>query len=138
MRAELIYRWGTELIREGSFPGHSKPKHTPEKAELAQLKKYLREVEIERDMDQMLTHVCGSKRPSASFPGETGEIRIHKRIPHPLPVEKMCQVLGVSIRGYYYWRQHPRGWRAGKEQQLLACIKKVYQQSDGRSGSPGT
>ena len=48
----------------------------------------------------------------------------------------MCQVLGVSISGYYYWLQHPTGLRAGKEQQLLAAVKKVYQQSDGRYGSP--
>ncbi len=48
----------------------------------------------------------------------------------------MCQVLQVSISGYYYWLQHPVGLRAGKEQQLLAAVKKVYQQSDGRYGSP--
>jgi transposase InsO family protein len=48
----------------------------------------------------------------------------------------MCQVLGVSISGYYYWLQHPIGLRAGKEQQLLAAVKMVYQQSDGRYGSP--
>jgi transposase InsO family protein len=48
----------------------------------------------------------------------------------------MCQVLGVSISGYYYWLQHPMGLRASKEQQLLAAVKKVYQQSDCRYGSP--
>jgi putative transposase len=48
----------------------------------------------------------------------------------------MCQVLKVSISGYYYWLQHPVGLRAGKEQQLLAAVKKVYWQSDGRYGSP--
>ncbi len=48
----------------------------------------------------------------------------------------MCQVLKDSISGYYYWLQHPVGSRAGKEQQLLAAVKKVYQQSDGRYGSP--
>jgi transposase InsO family protein len=48
----------------------------------------------------------------------------------------MCQVLQVSISGYYYWLKHPVGLRAEKEQQLLASVKKVYQQSDGRYGSP--
>jgi transposase InsO family protein len=48
----------------------------------------------------------------------------------------MCQVLRVSISGYYYWLQHPMGLRASKEQQLLAAVKKVYQQSDCRYGSP--
>jgi putative transposase len=48
----------------------------------------------------------------------------------------MCQVLKVSISGYYYWLKHPVGLRAGKEQQLLACVKKIYQQSECRYGSP--
>lgn len=52
IRVELIYRWRTELLDkgEGSFPGHRKPKHTPEEAEIAKLKKQLREVEMERDI----------------------------------------------------------------------------------------
>jgi transposase InsO family protein len=48
----------------------------------------------------------------------------------------MCQVLKVSISGFYYWLQHPIGSRVGQEQQLLSAVKKVYQQSDGRYGSP--
>ena len=59
IRVELIYRWRTELLdkRTGSFPGHGKPKHTPEEAEIAKYKKQLRDVELERDMDPMRTHV---------------------------------------------------------------------------------
>jgi putative transposase len=48
----------------------------------------------------------------------------------------MCQVLKVSISGYYYWLQQPMGLRARKEQQLLAAVSKVYQQSECRYGSP--
>lgn len=48
----------------------------------------------------------------------------------------MCQVLKVSISGFYYWMQHPVSSRIGKEQQLLAAVKKVYQQSNCRYGSP--
>ena len=52
IRVELIYRWHTEFLEKGtgSFPGHGKPKHTAEEAEIAQLKKQLREVELERDI----------------------------------------------------------------------------------------
>src|SRR5687768_17422163 len=52
IRVELIYRWRTELLdkRSGSFPGHGKPKHTPEEAEIARLKKQLRDTEMERDI----------------------------------------------------------------------------------------
>jgi transposase len=52
IRPELIYRWRTELLdkKEGSFPGKGKPKQTPEEAEIARLKKQLRDAEIERDI----------------------------------------------------------------------------------------
>ena len=52
IRAELIYRWRSEYIEkpEGSFPGYGKPRHTPEEAEIARLKKQLRDVELERDI----------------------------------------------------------------------------------------
>ena len=51
IRPELIYRWRKELLDkgEGSFPGHGKPKHTPEETQIARLKKQLRDVEMERD-----------------------------------------------------------------------------------------
>ena len=52
IRVELIYRWRTEFLDKGagSFPGHGKPKHTPEEAEIAKLKKQLRDAEMERDI----------------------------------------------------------------------------------------
>lgn len=52
VRAELLYRWRTEFMDkgEGSFPGHGIAKHTPEEAEIARLKKQLRDVEMERDI----------------------------------------------------------------------------------------
>ncbi|MFD2066999.1 IS3 family transposase [Pontibacter silvestris] len=51
-------------------------------------------------------------------------------------VEKMCQVLQVSASSYYYWLQHPVSLREKKEQELVAQIKEVYQQSKCRYGSP--
>jgi transposase len=52
IRVELLYRWRNELLDKGagSFPGHGKPKHTPEEAEIAKLKKQLRDAEMERDI----------------------------------------------------------------------------------------
>ena len=35
---------------EGSFPGNGKPKQTPEEAEIARLKKALKDAEMERDI----------------------------------------------------------------------------------------
>ena len=52
IRADLLSRWKREYKRkrEGSFSGHGKPSLTPEQAEVAKLKKQLREAEIERDI----------------------------------------------------------------------------------------
>jgi putative transposase len=48
----------------------------------------------------------------------------------------MCQVLQVSVSGFYYWLQHPVSVREKKQQKLLASIKEVYQKSSCRYGSP--
>jgi len=48
----------------------------------------------------------------------------------------MCKVLKVSSSGYYYWRKHPVGARQLKQRQLLADIRQVHAQSQGRYGSP--
>jgi putative transposase len=48
----------------------------------------------------------------------------------------MCQVLGVSTSGYYYWLEHPIGLREQKEQELPFHIDKIYQQRKCRYGSP--
>ena len=46
----------------------------------------------------------------------------------------MCKVLKVSSSGYYYWRKHPVGARQLKQRQLLADIRQVHPQSQGRYG----
>ena len=48
----------------------------------------------------------------------------------------MCKVLKVSSSGYYYWRKHPVGVRQVKHRQLLADIREIHTQSQGRYGSP--
>lgn len=52
LRTELIGRWKREYQqrKEGSFSGHGKPSLTAEQAEIAKLRKQLREAEIERDI----------------------------------------------------------------------------------------
>ena len=52
IRANLLSRWKREYKqkREGSFSGQGKPSLSPEQAEVAKLKKQLREAEIERDI----------------------------------------------------------------------------------------
>lgn len=52
LRPELVSRWKREYQqkKDGSFSGHGKPSLTAEQAEIARLKKELRETQIERDI----------------------------------------------------------------------------------------
>ncbi len=52
------------------------------------------------------------------------------------PVKLMCQVLGVSISGYYGWGQRPISQREKANQGLLAQIKVVHQANYQSYGSP--
>jgi transposase len=49
---ELLYRWRREAQKyeHNSFPGHGKPKFTDQEREIAELKKQLRDAEMERDI----------------------------------------------------------------------------------------
>lgn len=52
LRAELIYRWRSQYrdAPEEPFPGNGVPRQTPEEKELAELKRELAEVRMERDI----------------------------------------------------------------------------------------
>lgn len=52
IREELINRWRREFLKdpESSFPGHGNPKQNNQEAEIARLKKELREAQLERDI----------------------------------------------------------------------------------------
>ncbi|QHT66371.1 transposase [Rhodocytophaga rosea] len=54
---ELESRWKREYQqkKQGNFSGQGKPALSAEQAEIARLKRQLREAEIERDMEPMLT-----------------------------------------------------------------------------------
>jgi putative transposase len=52
------------------------------------------------------------------------------------PVRFMCEVLGVSVSGYYAWRCRPESARASANQNLLADVRRLHAQHRGRYGSP--
>jgi len=52
------------------------------------------------------------------------------------PVRLMCAVLEVSPAGYYAWRDRPVSKRTKSNTALLAAIRQVHQDSNGRYGSP--
>ena len=51
-------------------------------------------------------------------------------------VQKMCEVLEVSVTGYYYWRRGIVGLRAHTRKTLVVHIKAIHRASKGRYGSP--
>ena len=55
---------------------------------------------------------------------------------HQYPIHLMCQVLAVSVSGYYAWRQRPMSPRAKANQRLLYQIKAIHQASYRTYGSP--
>ena len=51
-------------------------------------------------------------------------------------VKKMCQVFEVSRSGYYYWLEYPISQRKKKDIQLKEEIRRIYDKSRKRYGSP--
>lgn len=52
------------------------------------------------------------------------------------PVGKMCQTFKVSRSSYYGWEKRGKSKRGQEDEALLLEIKKVYERSRGRYGSP--
>ena len=52
------------------------------------------------------------------------------------PVAWMCQVLGVSLSGYYAWMTRPESRRSREDRRLLLEIRTIYRQSRRTYGSP--
>jgi putative transposase len=51
-------------------------------------------------------------------------------------IKLMCRLLGVSRSGYYAWHARAPSERARDDAQLRAQIRRIYQRSRGRYGSP--
>ena len=52
------------------------------------------------------------------------------------PVQRMCQVLGVSPSGYYAWRTRPLSPSTRANQKLLVEIRSIHSRSRKTYGSP--
>lgn len=51
-------------------------------------------------------------------------------------IKRICRVLGVSRSGYYAWSRRARSAREEVDEELLAKIKAIHQQSRGIYGAP--
>jgi putative transposase len=52
------------------------------------------------------------------------------------PVRVMCAVLGISVSGYYAWRNRAESKRTAANRQLLGEIRRIHADSSGVYGSP--
>src|SRR5436305_250150 len=53
-----------------------------------------------------------------------------------IPIQIMCEVLGVSRSGYYAWASRPESARAVEDRTVAAEIRTAHADSRGRYGSP--
>jgi putative transposase len=52
------------------------------------------------------------------------------------PVSRLCSILGVSVSGYYAWKQCPQSQHAREDGHLKHAIAEAYTASKERYGSP--
>jgi putative transposase len=52
------------------------------------------------------------------------------------PVQRLCKVLGVSVSGYFAWKNRGASTRQKEDMVLLAHIRSAFAQSNGSYGSP--
>jgi putative transposase len=52
------------------------------------------------------------------------------------PVKKMCQVLKLSMSGYYRWREAPLSSRQMAKERLKRRIRELFVSHKGMAGSP--
>jgi putative transposase len=57
-----------------------------------------------------------------------------KRAQHP--VSLLCSVLGVGRAGYYAWKDRPASPRRRRDDELLALIRQIHDESEGSYGWP--
>ncbi len=88
---QILTRWRPERVAAQGAPARSRALVSQEQQEIVQLKKALKQAELERDI---LRKAVGTRCP-ASSPGETtrrtvGNIRIHKGSPSPVSYGPPC------------------------------------------------
>jgi putative transposase len=52
------------------------------------------------------------------------------------PVRRLCEVLGVSVSGYYRFRGRPESRRSREDRRLRMQIRTIHREMKGRYGSP--
>jgi putative transposase len=124
---ENIRRWKSKL--EDGILGNKIKQAIPNiLLQLKKLKKELKLVKMERDILRKATHISSNDLPN--------KFKFIKKHTDCYPVEKICQVLGVSRSGYYYWNDRKPSNRALRNVALIEQIKIIHERNKKRYGSP--
>ncbi|MBO6777877.1 MAG: IS3 family transposase [Marinibacterium sp.] len=96
--------------------------------EIAELRKENRMLREEREVLKKGHPVlCGAKQMRFAFIAKNADM---------LPVERLCQIMDVSPRGYRAYRNRPLSQRQRKDMVLLAHIREQFALSFGSYGRP--
>ncbi|RBW51439.1 IS3 family transposase [Marinobacter sp. F3R11] len=129
----MLSRWRKEY-REGKFamkrvkkaPADAKKK-IQEQDEVARLKRRISELQEENDI---------LKKSTFSGRGTTEAFRFVWKHRREYSIKALCRHLNISRSGYYAWVNRKPGQRAAENADLLLKIRRIYDSSKGRYGSP--
>ncbi|WP_369612216.1 IS3 family transposase [Marinobacter sp. RI1] len=129
----MLSRWRKEY-REGKFamkrvkkaPDEAK-KLMKERDEINRLKRRIAELQEENDI---------LKKSTFSGRGTTEAFRFVWKHRGQHGVKALCRHLNISRSGYYAWANRKPSQRAAENADLLLKVRRVYNDSKGRYGSP--
>ncbi|WP_088697885.1 IS3 family transposase [Zobellia sp. OII3] len=126
----VLSRWRRESQDYGknSFPGKGNTKLTDEQKEIAELKKKLRDTEIERDIPK--------KGNSHLLLGRQEKFRFIKHHKFKFPVGRMCKMFNVSKSGYYNWLVRGPSKRWCENEAISLAIRDIVKDSFESYGAP--
>ncbi|HUN95229.1 MAG TPA: IS3 family transposase [Bradyrhizobium sp.] len=133
LRDSVLRRWVDKFRQEPASAAwrpttQATPMSADQASEIARLRQENERLRMERDI--LKKSIANLRRnPDMSF----RFIEDHRK---SYPVRLMCAVLEVSPAGYYAWRDRPVSERTKSNAGLLAAIRQVHHDSNGRYGSP--
>nr|WP_144429551.1 IS3 family transposase [Myxococcus hansupus] len=125
---ETAFRRWVEQARTDRGQGKQGALTSEERAELSQLRKRVRQLEMEKELPK--------KRGGLLREGDEVKFRFIHVEKASLSVAFLCRQLGVSRSGYYAWAKRPESQRRQRDRELSVEVAAIQQQSRGTYGSP--
>ncbi|WP_371746144.1 IS3 family transposase [Myxococcus sp. CA040A] len=125
---ETAFRKWVEQAKTDRGQGKPGALTSEERAELSQLRKRVRQLEMEREL---LINAAAFLRE-----GDEVKFRFIHAEKASTSVAFMCRQLGVSRSGYYAWAKRPESQRQRSDRELCVEVAAIHQESRGTYGSP--